>query len=286
MAFSNRFSDRFAVSTWSLHRALGGTYPYRPGGSDEPAREATYGEGSLELVDVPGELAKHGIHRLEICSFHLPSRSASYIDELRGACEAAGVGVQTLLVEDGDLSHPETAERDAAWIAGWIDVAARLGANNMRAIAGKAQPTDESLTRAGKHLIWLADRISASGIRLVVENWFALLPGPAEVNRVLDALDGRLGLNGDFGNWKGPGKYDALAGIMGRAELCHAKAHYSATGLDRDDYVRCVELSDAAGYKGPFTLIYDSTFHADEWRGISEEREVVIDVLNNAAAAA
>ena len=184
-----------------------------------------------------------------------------------------------MLVEDGDLSNPETAKRDAEWMASWVEIAVALGAENMRVIAGKAQPTDEALSRAEFHLNQMADSMAGSGVRLVIENWFALLPGPREVSRVLNALDGKIGLNGDFGNWSGAGKYEALSGIMGRAELCHAKAHYSESGLDRDDYVRCVELSQVAGYKGPFTLIYDSTFYEDEWSGILEERNCIAGAL-------
>ncbi|WP_409526859.1 hypothetical protein [Rhizobium sp. P40RR-XXII] len=66
---------------------------------------------------------------------------------------------------------------------------------------------------------------------------------------------------------------------MGRAELCHAKGRYSAAGLDAEDYIRCVKLSTAASYQGPFTLIYDSTYHRDEWAGILEERDCIADVL-------
>jgi sugar phosphate isomerase/epimerase len=285
MTFTADLADRFAVSTWSLHRALGATYPYKPGGSDAPTRQPTYGEGTVELIDLPKQFAERGIFRMEICSFHLPSRLPSYIAGLRNALDTAGVKLQTLLVEDGDLGNPETAERDAEWMASWIDIAVALGAKNMRVIAGKSQPTDEALTRAEKHLRWLAERIAGTGVRLVIENWFSLLLGPVEVNRVLDALDGKLGLNGDFGNWKGAGKYSDLARIMGRAELCHAKAHYSETGLDTEDYVHCVELSNAAGYTGPFTLIYDSPFYADEWLGILEERDCIAGILQKAAAA-
>ncbi|SCB32250.1 hypothetical protein GA0061102_101949 [Rhizobium miluonense] len=110
------------------------------------------------------------------------------------------------------------------------------------------------------------------------------MPGPSEVNRVLDALGGKVGLNGDFGNWERVGKYEDLAKIMGRAELCHAKERYSTTGLDLADYVRCIELSNAVGYRGPFTLIYDSPYYEDEWPGILVERECISGVLRKAAA--
>lgn len=284
MTLAVDFDDRFAVSTWSLHRALGCTYPYKPIDRSPPTRRPTYGEGSVELIDLPRQCAERGVFRLEICSFHLPSLSPDYIVEFRRAAEEAGVKVQTLLIEDGDLSDPNTAERDVEWMAGWIDTAAALGAENMRVIAGKAQSTDTALKLAERHLRELAEPTSAAGVRLVIENWFDLLPGPVEVNRVLDALAGKVGLNGDFGNWERVGKYEDLAKIMGRAELCHAKARYSTTGLDVEDYIRCVELSNAAGYRGPFTLIYDSSYYEDEWSGILEERDCIAGALRKAAA--
>lgn len=98
-------------------------------------------------------------------------------------------------------------------------------------------------------------------------------------------MDGKVGLNGDFGNWERAGKYDDLARIMGRAELCHAKGRYSAAGLDAEDYIRCVKLSTAAGYEGPFTLIYDSAYRRDEWSGILEERDCIANVLKDETVA-
>ncbi|GES45836.1 hypothetical protein RsS62_50880 [Rhizobium dioscoreae] len=277
-------SDRFAVSSWSLHRALGSTYPYKPADQAYPARQPTYGKGTIELIDVPQQCADRGIFRLEICSFHLPSLLPDYLRDFRKVMEEAGVKLQTLLVEDGDLSNSETAQRDAEWMAGWIDVAVALGAENMRVIAGKALPTDSALTLAETHLRRLAELAAAAGVRLVIENWFNLLPGPTEVNRILDALHGKVGLNGDFGNWERDGKYEDLAKIMSRAELCHAKGRYSATGLDAEDYVRCIKLSNAAGYQGPFTLIYDSTYYQDEWSGILEERDCIANAFKENAA--
>ncbi len=276
-------AHRFAISTWSLHRALGGTYPYRPSDPMSCTRQSTYGAGTIKLIDLPRQCAEHGIFRLEICSFHLPSLEPDYIAQFRRAAELAGVKVQTLLIEDGDLSDPETALRDAEWMAGWAGIAASLGAENMRVIAGKALPTNAALAMAEQYLGKLAEITSLAGVRLVIENWFDLLPGPVEVNRVLDNLGGKVGLNGDFGNWQGTGKYEDLAKIMGRAELCHAKGHYSSAGLDVEDYVRCVLLSDAAGYRGPFTLIYDSPYYDDEWVGILEERACIAEALREAA---
>jgi hypothetical protein len=43
----------------------------------------------------------------------------------------------------------------------------------------------------------------------------------------LTLLQNRVGLNFDFGNWNGDGKYQRLKQIAPLAESCHAKAHFS-----------------------------------------------------------
>ncbi|MDR7142705.1 sugar phosphate isomerase/epimerase [Rhizobium sp. BE258] len=273
-------NGRFAVSTWSLHRLLGPTYPYSPDPAKSAARQEPYGAGGASLIELPKQLAERGIHCIEVCSFHLPSLDPAYLAEFRAAMKASGILFQTLLVEDGDPSHPENSERDIRWMAGWIEIAKALGAENMRVIAGKQKPSEENLQRALTKLKWLAAQADGSGVRIVVENWFDLLPAPKEMNWLLDGLDGKIGLNGDLGNWAAPAKYAGLADIMGRAELCHAKADYNASGLDSDDYRKCLEASRSAGYTGPFTLIYDSPFFADEWDGILLQKAFIEDFLD------
>jgi sugar phosphate isomerase/epimerase len=277
-------NGRFAVSTWSLHRMLGATYPYGPDPQKSAARQEPYGQGTVSLLEVPGMLAERGLGRLEVCSFHLPSLDAGYLSEFRDALKASDILFQTLLVEDGDPSNPETAERDIGWIAGWIEIARSLGAERIRVIAGKQAPNEENLARSARHLKWLAGQATGSGVRVVTENWFALLPSPKEMNRLLDELDGKVGLNGDLGNWAAPAKYEGLANIMRRAEICHAKADYNASGLDAADYRQCLEMCEKAGYAGPYTLIYDSPFFADEWDGILLQKKFIEEFLADAPA--
>lgn len=186
-------NGRFAVSTWSLHRLLGAVYAYSPDPDKSSAPKEPYGPGAAALIDIPAALAARGVNRLEVCSFHLPSLEAGYLSDLRDAMTASKVLFQTLLVEDGDPSHAETAERDVRWMAEWIDIAAALGAQRMRVIAGKQKPTEENLNRAACHLGWLAEKAEGSGVRIVVENWFDLLPSPVEMNWLLDRLDGKVG---------------------------------------------------------------------------------------------
>ncbi len=114
----------------------------------------------------------------------------------------------------------------------------------------------------------------------MTENWFPLLSQPATVHSLLDRLEGQVGLCLDFGNWQGPTKYEDLRSIAPSAESCHAKAHFSPTdGMEKDDYIRCLDITQAAGFTGPYTLIYDGP-NENEWAGIAGEREIVLPYLH------
>ena len=275
-----------AVSTWSLHRAIGVSYPNAPG-ADAPARaETTWGRGTLSLMEVPAALRKLGIDRIEICSFHIPAHDKGFVAELRGALADAGVTLQTVLIDDGDITDPVNRRRDIDWIGRWIDVAASLGAERARVIGGKQKPSPEVLDLAIAGLAELSRRGTNQGVRIITENWFDTLGGPKEVHSVLDRLDGAVGFLADFGNWKGPSKYGDLAAVFGRAEDTHAKCHFGAgLRMDAADYGRCLTAAAHAGYAGPYTLIYDGP-DDEEWEALRLERDFVRSHLAAAAAAA
>jgi hypothetical protein len=267
---------RLSVSTWSLHRTLGRPAGYGPG---QGIPERVDGSDGVSLLELPAKLDAFGIHALEICHFHLPARDRGYLRELRGAMAAAHVEPFTLLVDAGDVTDPDQGERDLQWINGWLDDAAELGVERVRVIAGKSLPSAETLAASIRGMRSLAKRAEAVGVRLTTENWLALMASPVQVFEVLDALDGRLGLCVDFGNWRGAEKYDDLATLMPRAESFHAKCHFGEEGMDKEDFVRCLELARAATKAGPYTLIYDGP-NGDEWAGLDSERAVVTPYLS------
>lgn len=271
-------NQRIAVSTWSLHRTLGTIYPHDLTTDAVGPADERYGDGEESLLGLPSVLANHGYHRLELVSFHLRSRDPVYLGELRDQFNVTGVKLQTLLIDAGDMTDPVHGARDTRWIAGWLDIANELGAENARIIAGKQKPTPDTISRSVEGFRQLLTANAGSSLRLVTENWFDLLSTPQAVHEVLDRLDGKVGLLADFGNWTGPEKYDGLKSIFPRAELCHAKASFAADGLDEADYGLCVGVAEEAGYKGPYTLIFDSE-HPGEWAGLAEERDFILSRL-------
>ncbi|NMA97827.1 MAG: sugar phosphate isomerase/epimerase, partial [Phyllobacteriaceae bacterium] len=72
-------NSRIAVSTWSLHRLLGSTYPHDLTTNEIGDEDETYGEGEESLLGLPSTLANHGYNRLEIVAFHLRSRDPVYL---------------------------------------------------------------------------------------------------------------------------------------------------------------------------------------------------------------
>jgi len=275
----NTTAPRLSVSTWSLHRALGQPAIYGPEGGIQPSSFAEK-SGVLALLDLPQRLHAFGLSTLEICHFHLPSLEQAYLAELRAALEQAHIELFSLLVDGGDITHPTHGSRDLAWITSWAEVASQLGAKCIRVIAGKSQPTEETLQTSIQGLSYILLHADTWGIRVMTENWFPLLAQPQTVHSLLERLEGRVGLCFDFGNWSGPSKYEDLRAIAPLAESCHTKAHFSPSGeMDKDDYIRCLDITRAAGFSGPYTLIYDGP-DKDEWAGIASEREIVLPYLH------
>jgi sugar phosphate isomerase/epimerase len=269
-------SPPIAVSTWSLHRALGVRTPNAPG-NDAFVAEPAWGDGRIALADLPAEIARNGIGAMQICHFHLASRDPAYLGEVSAAARDAGVAISTLLIDDGDVTHPDDGDRDRDWIGRWIEAAAHLGAPAARVIAGKQKPARETLDRSVSALRELARRGREWDVRIITENWHDLLAGPNEVAYVLDRLDGAVGFLADFGNWQGPSKYADLAAVLGRAEDTHAKASFGdGLEIDGEDFGRCLAAADRAGYGGPYTLIYEGR-DDDEWRAVAIERDFVRD---------
>lgn len=268
-----------AVSSWSLHRTLGSymSGDRADGGADGLAKP----ESGMALLDLPAELRRRGYDTVQICHFHLPSREESYLTELRSALEAAGIRLDAVLVDDGDLTHPTDADAHQAWIDGWLDTTATLGAHRARVIAGKQQPSPERLRDSGRRLAKLAS--DHPDVRVVTENWFDLTAGPSEVHAILDAADGQVGLLIDLGNWKGPDKYDNLAAVAPRAETCHAKCHFGTDGPDEADFGRTLGVLREADFTGPLALVYDGA-DADEWACLEQQDAIASAVFGPATS--
>lgn len=266
------------VSSWSFHRNLGEPefYGVLEG---EAIPVASHNNGATTLLELPQQMAARGFQILEICHFHLPSRDAGYLREFKSAMQDSNIQLLSLLVDEGDITHPQNGARDAAWIESWMPVAQELGAQKVRVIAGQSTPAG-ALQQSARTLKQLAARAGENGLRLTTENWFDVLVSPQNVLQLLDACEGQVGFNLDFGNWSGADKYEDLAAIAPRAESCHAKAEYSAANeIEAEDYARCLQLMGAVNFNGPFTLVSGGVGEND-WQGVERARDFITDFFS------
>ncbi len=263
------------VSTWSLHRTLGRYVAPDSAALGGPFMVTPPGEKGLALLDLPSELKRRGYDALQICHFHLPSRAPEYLAQLRDALATSGIQVEALLIDDGDMTDPDHADRMEAWIGEWLDVAVALGATRARVSAGRSAPTPELLGGSAHRIKRLA--ASHPGVRVVIENWMGMLPSADSVLTLLQETGDEVGLMIDLGNWTGQGKYDELARIAPLAEACHAKCHFVDGSLDAADFQRSLTILKDAGYQGILTLIYDGA-DDDEWTQLDAEYAIARSV--------
>ena len=248
---------RLSLTSWSVHRSLT--------------------DGSLTLLDLPARMRDAGIGTLEICHFHVPATDEGYIGELRGALERAGVEPFSILIDTGNIATADERRREAdlRTIEGWIDVASRLGTQVARVVAGEEPPDDDAaLARSAAALRRVAAYANERGVRVLTENFRQLLSTATNCNRLLDDLDGAVGLCADIGNFPAPVRLAEFSAIVGRASVVHVKATYvDAASIDARALRGCLDASVQAGFDGPYTLVYDRD--GNSWPRIGELREIV-----------
>lgn len=264
------------VSTWSLHRTLGRYVAPDSGALGGPCRAGADEPGDLSLLELPAALREHGYDTLQMCHFHLPSRSPEYLAALRAALQNAGITLDAILVDDGDLTDPRHADETEAWMAEWLRDATALGATRVRLMVGAAEPTPEVIRESTERLSRLA--AAHPGVRIVIENWTGVLRDADSVEAVLDATDGAVGLLIDLGNWRGPDRFSELAAIAPLAETCHAKCRFTGSEPDTQEFQRGLSILKDAGYSGPMALIYDGV-DDDEWSKLERVNAVCAAVF-------
>lgn len=273
---------RPALSTWSIHRALGPIYSPAEDNSGRLMADRD-GSGALTLLDVPERMARLGILNLEICHFHFPRIDSEYVSELRGKLLEADVRLFSILIDSGDITHPDVGIREAQldWIKSWIDTASECGASHARVIAGEAEignaqsyKNHPAIEMSATNLSMLAQYGRDRGVQIITENFRTLAKRPAPLLEILRRCDGTVGLCADFGNYPRTSRFDDLTAVLPYATSCHAKPDYLSNGdMDRREFERNLEVARATGFDGPFSLIYEG--EGDEWAGVATIRDAV-----------
>lgn len=278
-----------AVSTVTLMKALGkpmyeldAATGQQAGAPSEPA--------AVDLLDVPATAAAHGFYSFDLSVYHLPSIERGYLADLRSAFEEAKVELFQLLIDTGDVDTTDPEARDAGikHIKRWMEIAVELGARGVRYVPGDSEATPATIRASAEAFRELFDFATQLGLKPATENYRGFNLRAESLLAVLDQSERDYGVIADFGNARGPNKYETLEAIMPRATSIHAWVEVDEKGdLINEDFQRCLTMARDADFDGPIMLQYGYPVDVFErtrevWARADEMREEVRAVFGDA----
>lgn len=275
-----------STATVLLKEALGS--PWFELGENGRSLIGSHGQPStIDLLDLPAELARNGIGALDICIQHLPSIDAGYLAELRAALAAADVELYQLLIDLGNVSSPDPAEREASinLTKRWIAIAAELGATGVRYVPGDSTPTPETIRLSSEAFRKLADYANQHGVQPATENYKAMTHNPDNLLQIITQSERGYGLVADFGNASGSNKYEILAKLLPQATSIHAWAVCDENGrINTKEFHHCLTKAQTHGFDDPIMLLGALPTHAYKqthtmWSGINALKQQVYAVF-------
>jgi len=188
-------------------------------------------------------------------------------DALRRAADAHVRNLLIMVDGEGELGHPETAERRRAVERHhpWVGAAGHLGCHSIRVNANSRGTPDEQRDLAADGLRRLTEYATPYGINVLVENHGGLSSNGAWLASVIRQVDHpNCGTLPDFGNFhiQGDEWYDRYRGVeemMPFAKAVSAKSHdFDADGNEiATDYRRMMRIVLDAGYRGYVGIEYE-----------------------------
>ena len=278
-----------AVSTVTLMKALGKPM-YELDAANGKQTGAPVQPATIDLLDVPAKAAAQGFHEFDLSVYHLPSIQHGYLADLRSAFAEANVELFQLLIDTGDVDSSDPEERAAgiAHIKFWMEIAVELGARGVRYVPGDGEPSPETIRSSGEAFRELFDFARNLGLKPATENYRHFNMRAGDLLGVLEHSERDYGVIADFGNARGPNKYETLEAIMPRATSIHAWAEVDEKGdLISEDFRRCLTIARDKGFDGPIMLqsgypvdVFENT--REVWARASEMREEVRAVFGDA----
>ncbi len=278
-----------AVSTVTLMQALGQPM-YELDAATGKVAGAPSEPPTIDLLDVPAKAAAHGFHSFDLSVYHLPCIERGYLADLRAAFADAGVELFQLLIDTGDVDSSDPQERAAgvAHIKRWMEIAVELGATGVRYVPGDGEPSPETIRASGEAFRELFDFAVGLGLKPATENYRRFNLKAGDLLGVLEHSERDYGVIADFGNARGPNKYETLEAIMPRATSIHAWAEVDEKGdLISEDFQRCLTMARDAGFDGPIMLqsgypvdVFQRT--REVWDRVDEMRDEVRAVFGDA----
>lgn len=286
---------RISLAQWSLHRDYFG--PSLAAGWEAFGRALHTApdsvlQGKLDPRDFPRLARELGLEAVEYVNtfFFGHARDQEYLRELDR--RAKGEGVKSVLImcdAEGDLGHPDTAERARSVEnhVRWLEAAEFLGCHAIRVNAASRGTFGEQQRLAADGLRQLCERAEPHGLSVLVENHGGLSSNGGWLAGVMRlAAHPRLGTLPDFGNFvigtseagveERYDRYQGVAELMPWARAVSAKSYdFDAAGEETAiDFHRMLRIVVDAGYRGWVGIEYEGT-RLDSRAGILATRTLL-----------
>ena len=255
---------RISLGQWSLHKAMS--------------------RRLLSNLDFPRVAREQfGIEGLEFVNFLWEAPTADYVQRVKRAITSTATKAVLIMCDGEGLMAHSVKERRLQAAAShykWVDIAAELGANAIRAnLSSEKEPktpaeVDAVVNYASESFRKLAEYAAARKINVVVENHGGVSSDPAAMARVVKNVKlPNFGLLPDFGNFpKEADRYDAIAKLMPYAKAVTFKCvdfkDGKETTMDMDRLMKSVLDS---GYRNWVGIEYDGD-RMTEYEGIQSAK--------------
>lgn len=254
------------------------SYPFRAYIESPTNRERDPQLPGMDLKEFAAMVAeKFGVHNINPLSNHLSSTAPAYLDAFRAAVAKAGSHMVGLGLEGATFWDTDPARRDAAVAYGrkWIDIAKVLGSPSVRQHMRGSHGVKPNVELASKSLGRLADYGATRNIVVNLENDSAVNENPFFIVKVIGTVaNPYLRALPDFGNSRRgeDAAYNqrAVTAMFKYAfSMSHVKDALGGKGgvLYKIDVAKLFAIARASGYRGYFSMEWDTGAGLDPYRG-------------------
>ena len=212
-------------------------------------------EHELTLLDIPEYFAdRFGLRNVEFWSKHFESRTPSYLQELKKKIAASRSRLINIQVDEAyNLSDRDEDKRrkSVALVREWLDVAAELGSEALRANPGR-----DSIASSVVSLKELNAHALKKGVLLLAENHGGIEKNPdVHLHLIRTVGSPNFRTLPDFGNYPEEIRYRALGFIMRYAHLVSAKVMLFNDQWEHVsfDFDQCMRIAEATGFRGIYS---------------------------------